>query len=70
MQDPLHPTTQTRDKENISHAFLDQNGVNATLHIQISRNYSPKDNDTVPLTNQTNLIRFQFLIPQPSLTQC
>ncbi len=39
MHYPLHTTTQTRDTENIPHAFLVHNGVKSTLHIPRTRDY-------------------------------
>ena len=69
MHGPLHTTKKTRDTKNITYAFLAHNGVRATLQIPLTRNYPPNASATIPRANETRLIRFQFPIPQPLLTQ-
>ena len=69
MHDPMYTTTQTRDTENISHAFLNHNGAKTTLHISLTRDYSPNAKPITSSTDETRPIRFLFSIPRPLLIQ-
>jgi hypothetical protein len=54
---------------NITHAFLDNDGVKATLHIPFFPDYTTTTNPTTPNTGKTRQIRFRIPKAHPLLTQ-
>jgi len=67
--DTLNTTTQTHDTQNITHAFLDHDGVKATIRIPLLRSSPPTGRPTTTNQEHAHTIRFQFSNPQPLLSQ-
>ena len=66
---PLHNNIQTQDIHNISHAFLDHEGVKAKIHLPLKHHIQPPTPNNAHDNPSTQPIKFHFPIPQPLLAQ-
>ena len=66
---PLHINIQTQDINNISHAFLDHEGIKAKVYLPLKHHIQLPTPKPTSDTSSSQPIRFHFPIPQPLLTQ-
>ena len=66
---PLQTNIQTQDTQNITHAFLDHEGLKAKIKLPLTQNTQLS---TPPITQNNSIpppIKFHFPLPHPLLTQ-